>query len=285
MTQRHISKIPRRRADSHKRDYGHVLVVAGSMGMTGAAYLSSQAAITSGCGLVTLAIPQSLNVIAEVKLTEVMTLPLPETKDTSLSAKAQKALLGFSLSMNAVALGPGLSRNKETQKLIRVLVQKINKPLVLDADGINAFQGYQQALKGRRFPTVLTPHPGEMSRLIKKDAAYIKKNRINVAKRVSKDYNCVTVLKGHRTVVSSPDGEIYVNETGNSGMSTAGVGDVLTGMLVSFIAQGIDVYSASVVAVYLHGLAGDLAAKELGQFGMIASDLLARIPHVLKDVI
>jgi len=285
MVKSHISKIPKRREDSHKGDYGHVLVIAGSLGMTGAAYLASQAAIRTGCGLVTLAIPKSLNDAMEIKLTEVMTLSLEETKERSLSFKAEKQILNFISSVDVVALGPGLSRNKETQRLVRSLVKKMRCPLVLDADGINALAGFPNVLKGRKFPTILTPHSGEMARLAKKDTSYIQKNRINVAKTISKKYKCVTVLKGHRTVISSSAGDIYINETGNSGMSTAGVGDVLTGMISSFVAQGIDAHSAAVSAVYIHGLAGDLAAKELGQFSMIASDLIARLPHILKEVI
>ncbi len=285
MVEKHISKLPKRRIDAHKRDYGHVFVIAGSQGMTGAGYLASQAAILSGSGLVTLAIAKTLNTIMEIKLTEVMTLALPETRNFSLSLMAEKAIIDFVKNIDVVAMGPGLSQNKETQHLVRNLLRKIEKPIVLDADGINALAGHQEILKNRQYKTILTPHPGEMSRLIGRDTDYIQQNREIVAKRISADYNCVTILKGYRTVVSNPEGEVYINETGNSGMATAGVGDVLTGMVASFVGQGIDPYSAAVSSVYLHGKAGDLAAKEVGQFSLIASDILAKLPHVLKEVV
>lgn len=287
MIDKHISEIPKkRRVDSHKGDYGHVLVLAGSRGMTGAAYLTSQAAIRSGSGLVTLGIAASLNPVMEVKLTEVMTLALPETRNASLGLMAEKYILEFAKKADAVAIGPGLSKEKETQHLVRNLVRKIDKPIILDADGINALSGHDEVLKSRPpKTTVITPHPGEMSRLVGKDIAYIQANREAVAKEAAKEYNSVTVLKGYKTVVADPSGEVYVNETGNSGMSTAGAGDVLTGMIASFVGQGIGLYSAAVSAVYLHGKAGDLAAKDLGQFSMIAGDILERLPHVMKEVV
>ena len=285
MVKKHISKIPKRHVDSHKGDYGHVFVIAGSRGMTGAAFLTSQAAILSGSGLVTLAIPESLNPIMEVKLTEVMTLALPETKDASLSNTAGKSILDFAESVNVIAIGPGLSKNKDTQTLVRELVEKIKKPIVLDADGINALAGHPEILKKRKGVTVLTPHPGEMARFIDEDISYIQKNREKVAKNISVEYNCVTILKGYRTIVANPDGEIYVNRTGNSGMSTAGVGDILTGLVASLIGQGIDPYSASILSAYFHGKAGDLAALEKGQFSLIASDLLLKLPQVFRDAV
>jgi len=278
-----VSKMPRRHKDSHKGDYGHVLVVAGALGMTGAAYLASQSAIRSGSGLVTLAIPEGLNQIMEIKLTEVMTLPVNQTKDLTISRKAINKIRAFLDKIDVVAMGPGLSRNKETMSLVRGLLLSTKKPVVLDADGINALEGKAGILKRRKADTVITPHPGEMARLIGKDKQYVQKDRENVAKSFSIKYNCVTILKGYRTIVASPDGNVYVNATGNSGMSTAGVGDVLTGMVASLIGQGISGYSASVISVYLHGKAGDIAAWEKSQFGMIASDILDRLPQVFRD--
>lgn len=279
------SKFPVRRIDSHKGDYGHVLIVAGSVGFTGAAYLASQTSILSGSGLVTLAIPESLNQIMAVKLTEVMTLPLSETKEKTLSLDATDKIIEFSEKINACAIGPGLSRNKETGKLAKALLKKIDKPVVLDADGINALEGDPEILKARKGLTVITPHPGEMARLLKTTSENVQKDRENVAKNLSVKYNVVTILKGYKTVVANPGGEVYVNNTGNSGMSTAGMGDVLTGIVASFIGQGIDPYSASVLAVYLHGKAGDIVANEKGQFGLIATDVMNKLPYVLKDEI
>jgi len=281
----HIKKLPKRRKESHKGDFGHVLVVAGSQGMTGAAYLTSQAALLSGSGLVTLSIPESLNAIMEGKLTEVMTLPLPETGDMSLGIRAAGPIVKFSEKADAVAIGPGLSRNKETARLILTLLTEIKKPVIIDADGINALEGKQDVLKRRKGITVLTPHPGEMARLIGKGVDEVQKKREKVAKSVSVQYNCVTILKGYHTVVAGENGEVYVNETGNSGMSTAGMGDVLTGMIASFVGQGVNPFSASVVSVYFHGKAGDIVAREKGQFSLIASDVLGTLPKVFKDSI
>ena len=285
MVKQHMSKIPKRRIDSHKGDYGHVFVIAGSQGLTGAAYLACQAAMISGSGLVTLAIPKSLNPIMEVKLTEVMTFALPETKDLTLSLGAEKNILDFVEGVNVVAMGPGLSRNEETRELILKLIEKISKPLVLDADALNALSENPGLLKKRKNVAVLTPHPGEMARLIGKDISYVQKNREKVAKEIALEYNCVAILKGYKTIIANPSGETYVNDTGNSGMSTGGVGDVLTGMVASFMGQGIDAYSASVLSVYFHGKAGDVAAKDKGQLSMIATDILDKLPHVLKEYV
>jgi NAD(P)H-hydrate epimerase len=210
----------------------------------------------------------------EIKLTEVMTLPLPETDTQGLSLKAKKKILDFAKKCNAVAMGPGLGREGSTRMLVSELLEEMEAPIVLDADGINALEGDLALLTKREYPTVVTPHPGEMARLMQKDISEIQSNRTDMAKSVAEVTGSVVCLKGHKTVVASPDGKAYVNETGNSGMASGGTGDVLTGMIASFIGQGIDVYSSAVCAVYLHGLAGDIAAEEIGQFCMTASDIL-----------
>jgi len=285
MVKKHISKIQSRKEDTHKGDFGHVFVVGGSKGMSGAAYLTSQAALISGSGLVTCGIPESLNAIMEVKLTECMTLPLPETSHACIASAAEKNILEFSAKSDVIAVGPGMSRYSETLRLIRSIVTRIDKPLVLDADGIIALEKHIEILGKRKEGTVITPHPGEMSRITGKDIKWIQENREKVASDVAKKYTAVVVLKGHRTVVADSSGDIYVNQTGNSGMSTAGVGDVLTGIIASFIGQKIDLYSASVIGVYLHGLAGDIASREKGQFGMIASDLLSFLPKAIIETL
>jgi len=284
MKKKAIKKIHRRNENTHKGDYGHAFIVAGSTGMTGAAYLASQAAILSGCGLVTLGIPANLNQVMEIKLTEVMTLPLACSKEGYLKKSSEKNILNFSKKVSAVAIGPGLSRLSEVENLVRKVLLKVNKPLVLDADGLNALSKNTQLLKKRKMPTIVTPHPGEMARLINKNVSWIQKNREEVAKKFSRVYNCVTILKGFKTIVANPKGQCFVNDSGNSGMSTAGTGDVLTGMIVSLLAQGIDVYSSSIIAVHLHGVAGDYAAKEKGQISLIAGDLLDKLPQVFKEV-
>jgi len=282
MVRKHIEKIPVRRKDSHKGDYGRVFVLAGSEGMTGAAYLSCQGALRAGSGLVINGIPGSLNQIMEIKLTEAMTLPLAESKKRSLGKKARKEILDFSGRCDAVVIGPGLGDADETRALIRELVKKIECPIVLDADGLNALEGKAILLKKRKFRTVITPHPGEMARLIKKDVSFLQMQRAEIAKKVAKDTGAIVCLKGHRTVVASPDGQVYVNDTGNSGMASGGTGDVLTGMIASFIGQGVDDFSSTVSAVYLHGLAGDIAAREKGPFSMVATDILECLPRAFE---
>ncbi len=278
-----VKKVKKRARDAHKGDYGHVLIVAGSLGLTGAAYLASQGALLSGSGLVTLGIPFSLNPIMEAKLVEVMTLPLKETSAQSLAASSEKEILDFTSKVDAVAIGPGISRNKETENLVRGLIPKIKKTLILDADGINAFAGYKDKLKMRSCPLVITPHPGEMGRLIKKDADYVQKNRKAVAKKLSRDSGAIVVLKGFRTIVADKD-DVYINESGNPGMATGGTGDILTGIIASLIGQGLDPFGAAKLACYVHGLAGDLAVKEYGEISLTAAGVLKYLPDAFKGL-
>ncbi|MBL7085330.1 MAG: NAD(P)H-hydrate dehydratase [Candidatus Omnitrophica bacterium] len=274
--------LPVRKSDSHKGDYGHVFILAGSVGLTGAAYLASRASLLSGSGLVTLGLPKSLNSIMEVKLTEVMTKPLAETVNSTLSLGALPQIKKILPAIDALAVGPGLSRNPQTQKLVHKLLSTVTKPLVLDADGINALIGKLTVFSKIKAKVVLTPHPGEISRLLNLSIAEIQKNRSKIAKEFAQKYNLVLVLKGHRTVVASGKGQIYVNETGNPGMASGGCGDVLTGMIASFLGQGISPYLAAKLAVYVHGLAGDYAAKEKGQISLTAGDVLDKLPQALK---
>lgn len=284
MVRHAINKIKVRPKDTHKGDYGHVFVLAGSVGMTGAAYLTSQATLLSGSGLVTLGIPKSLNPIMEAKLTEVMTLPLDETAEQSFAASSEKRILDFASKADVVAIGPGISRNAETQGLLRNLIKKIDKPIVLDADGLNAFSGKISLLSDHKKALVITPHPGEMARLAGETASAIQRDRRTAAKKASQSCNCITVLKGSRTVVASAAGKIYVNVTGNPGMATGGVGDVLTGIIASFIGQGIEPFGAAKLGAYLHGRAGDLAIREKGEISLIATDLLDKLPAVFRNL-
>jgi hydroxyethylthiazole kinase-like uncharacterized protein yjeF len=279
-----LKNFPKRAPDADKRRFGHVLVIAGSNGYTGAAYLTSQAAILSGSGLVTLAVGKTIYPIMAVKLTEVMVKPFFETKDYSLSLLAEKELVNFSERCDCVAIGPGISQNKETQGLVKSLLSKIGKPIVLDADGINAFVGHTDSLKTATAPLILTPHVGEMARLLDKDIDEVKNNRKDIALEFAHKYNIVLALKGHETIVAGPDGAIYVNATGNAGMATGGTGDVLTGMIASFAGQGMDAFSAAAAGVYFHGLAGDIAVKEKGVLSLIATDLLNKLPEVLRTI-
>ena len=274
------TQLLRRRPDAHKGDFGHIFILAGSARFSGAAVLSGEAAIRSGAGLVTLGIPKSLNsAIIKIKPKEVMTLPLPETSDGSLSLGGYKKIKDFVKNADVLVVGPGLTQNKSTQGLTRKVISKIDKPVVIDADGLNALVGHLDLLG---FARILTPHPGEMARLLGFSIKKVQDNRIYITRKFAKDYKVTLVLKGHDTIVADFNGNLYINKTGNPGMATAGSGDVLTGMIAAFLAQGLKVFDASKYAVYLHGLAGDLAAKEKTQLGMIASDIIDKIPEAVK---
>ena len=250
--------------------------------MTGAAYLCSMGALRSGSGLVINGIPESLNQIMEIKLTEAMTLPLPENKAGGIGLRAKNVILDFAEKCQAVAIGPGIGGSDETRKLVKELLKKIECPVVLDADGLNALGGNISLLKKRKGVTVITPHPGEMAGLIKKEVSFIQLQRVETAKKIAKEAGAIVCLKGEKTVVASPEGQTFVNNTGNSGMATGGTGDILTGMIASFIGQGVEEYSACISSVHLHGLAGDLASAELGPFGMIAGDIIKYLPQAFK---
>ena len=236
--------------------------------------------------MVTLGIPKGINnAIIKIKLPEVMTLPLPETKEDNVSIKAYKRIIDFINKADIIVIGPGLGRERSTQKLIQKLIKNINKPLVIDADGLNALAGHLSILtatRGKRPVTILTPHPGEMSRLCGKSIKKIQDKRREVAKMFAACYKITLVLKGHKTIVADFKNKLYINKTGNPGMSTAGSGDVLTGIIASFLGQGLDEFNAAKSAVYIHGLAGDLAAKEKNQLSLIASDIIDKIPEAIK---
>jgi hydroxyethylthiazole kinase-like uncharacterized protein yjeF len=268
--------------DSHKGDFGHVLILAGSPRFSGAAILCCQACLRSGAGLVTLAIPESLNkVFIKIKPAEAMTLPLPQTKEGTLSSLAFAKIREFVKKIDVLAIGPGLSQNASTQSLVRRVIKSIDKPMVIDADGLNALVAHLSVLSGKT-RAILTPHPGEMARLLGVKVSQVQKDRKKVAKDFVNRYNVILVLKGHETLVVEKIKGIYLNKTGNPGMAKAGSGDVLTGMIAAFLAQGLDSFEAAKYAVYLHGLAGDLAAQEKSQLAMIASDIIAKIPKAIK---
>jgi NAD(P)H-hydrate epimerase len=283
MAKKNTDGIKPRPKDSHKGNYGHVLVLAGTVGMSGAAYLASQAALFSGSGLVTLGIPKSLNAIMEIKLTEVMTLPLDETPAMSLAENAYSRIEEFSEKADILAVGPGLSTNSQTRHLIRQVAANINKDLVLDADGINAYADDPDALSKRKARLVITPHPGELSRITKESVEKIQQNREASARKASQKLGAVVVLKGSKTVVADGD-KIYLNESGNPGMATGGTGDVLTGIIASLIGQGLEPFGASKLGTHVHGLAGDLAMREKGEISLTASDILSKLPAAFKSL-
>ena len=248
--------------------------------------LSGLSAMRSGAGLVTLGIPESLaKPIIKSKPREIMMLPLPETEECTLSLSGFAKIRGLAKDIDVVAIGPGLTQHKSTQALVRKIVAEFNQPLVIDADALNALAGHLNILRdkspaGRN--TILTPHQKELSRLLGVSVEVIEKDRKGIAKKAACDYNLTIVLKGHNTVVADSKGNLYLNKSGNPGMATAGSGDVLTGMIAAFLAQGLGAFEAAKYAVYIHGLAGDLAAKNKTQIGMIASDIIEMIPEAIK---
>lgn len=249
--------------------------------------LCSSAVMRAGAGLVTIGIPHSLNTaLIKIKLPEVMTLPLPQTRGGCLSPAAYGKIMEFMRTADIMVAGPGLDEAAPTHALVRRIVVSGSKPVVLDASGIGAFAGKRDTLRAcrrnGRSPLIMTPHPGEMARFLGITVSAVQAARKEVAQKASVEYNITTVLKGYHTVIASPDGRCAVNTTGNPGMSTAGSGDVLAGIIAAFLGQGLDAFDAARYGAYVHGLAGDLAAAKKTQIGMIASDIIAAIPDAIK---
>jgi NAD(P)H-hydrate epimerase len=278
----------RRHADAHKGSVGDVLLIAGSRGKTGAAALSSETVLRAGAGLVTVATARSAQALLVTQArTEVMTEALEETHDGAISSAALDRALQLAQKRTVIAVGPGLSSSEEsTRAFVREMVEKRTAPMVIDADGLNALAPWPEDLKGSdEAPIIVTPHPGEMARLTGKTNAEVVADRINVAQEFATKHHIITVLKGSRTIIASPGGEVYVNPTGNAGMATAGSGDVLTGLVAGLLAQRpSEPLEATIAAVYLHGLAGDLAADRLGMRPLIASDITANLSEAILQV-
>jgi hydroxyethylthiazole kinase-like uncharacterized protein yjeF len=267
--------------ETTKRRVGVVLVLAGSRAMTGAAVLAAAAATRAGAGLVTLAVPEGILPVVEVGLTEGTFLPLPETNAGSVAEDAWPALEERLATVTAVALGPGLTTDPSTSELVRRLVRACPVPFVLDADGLNAFEGRSAALSDRHAEAVLTPHAGEFGRLTGLSAEEVAQDRVGHARKAAAGFRCVVLLKGSRTVVAEPDGRATVNPTGGPYLASGGTGDVLTGTIAALLARGLRPAEAAMSGAYVHGLAGRLAAEEVGQ-GVVASDLLPRLPRVVS---
>jgi NAD(P)H-hydrate epimerase len=279
------ASLPARRLSSHKGTFGHAGIIAGSVGKTGAAAMAAKAALRVGAGLVTVAIPSSVNDVLESKLLEAMTVPMPETKARTLSRTAFDRLRAFIGARTAIAIGPGLSTHPETVELVQALVKLLDRPAVLDADALNALAGRAALLTECKTPPILTPHPGEMARLeMDATSQSVNADRIGTATRFARERGVFVVLKGARTVIARPDGTVGISPTGNPGMATAGTGDALTGMMAGLLAQGLASWEAACSAVYLHGLAGDLAASATGQAGLIAGDVIEQIANALRSI-
>jgi hydroxyethylthiazole kinase-like uncharacterized protein yjeF len=269
-----------RAIEANKGSYGHVLVIGGSLGKAGAAAMAGFSALRAGAGLSTVATPTSVLATVASFHSELMTEPLAETEHGTISLRALGLTLDALLVRKTVAIGPGISRNSETAEFVRTIVSRGDKSLVVDADALSAFEGSADQLTGRGRTVVITPHPGEMSRLTGLSIAEIQANRLEVARNFAREHSLIVVLKGHRTLIAAPDGAVWVNPTGNPGMATGGTGDILTGMVAALLAQHPrHALNATALAVYLHGLAGDLASESVGENSLVATDLVRFLPQ------
>jgi NAD(P)H-hydrate epimerase len=274
-----------REPGAHKGDFGHLMIIAGSPGKAGAGVLAARSALRVGAGLVSVATPNNLVPIIQTSIAEAMCIPAAESIEGTLGLGSEEELLKAAVGMSACAIGPGLSTHYETVQVIRNLIQRLTIPLIIDADGLNALAGNIAILKKAKAPVILTPHPGEMARLLAISSAEVQKDRLGIAADFAAKYKVTIVLKGAGTVVACPDGKLFINATGNPGMATGGTGDALTGMIGGFLAQGYPAEQAACLAVYLHGLAGDLAVKEKTEMGMIAGDLIEKIPDAIRETL
>ena len=271
-----LSILPDRDPWAHKGCFGKILLVCGSVGFTGAAALAAKAALRSGAGLVFLGVPQSIYAIEAIKLDEAIVFPLPE-EDGKLSERALDEILRRLPQMDAILIGPGLGQSCGVLTVVRKVLEAFSGPVIVDADSINVLSTHRDILRGRKAPTIVTPHDVEFSRL----GGYIGNNRAESAASLARELGCIVLLKGHRTVIT--DGAVcYTNQTGNPGMAVGGSGDVLAGIIVSLLGQGIAPLEAAACGAWIHGAAGDLCARELGQYGMLPSDMVQNLPRLLK---
>jgi NAD(P)H-hydrate epimerase len=277
-----LPALPPRAADGHKGDFGRVLVVAGSRGMSGAAILCATAALRAGAGLVKVAVPGEILPIVAVGNPCYTTAALPHDGAGHLAHAAHTTLLGLCEMHDVVAVGPGLGHSLELTLLMIELIEKVTRPMVIDADGLNAFVGHADKLRGNGAPRVITPHPGEFARLLQTDTKTVQARRQELAVEFARERKLIVVLKGQGTIVT--DGQrVYQNTTGNPGMATGGTGDVLTGIIAALIGQHLSPFDAAQLGVHLHGLAGDLARDQIGEVSLIATDLLEFLPPALRQ--
>lgn len=270
-----LSILPDRAADAHKGDFGKILLLCGSKGYTGAAYLAAMGALRSGAGLVFLGVPESIYAIEAIKLNEAIVFSLPE-EDGKLSADAVPAILERLPKMDAVLIGPGLGQSAGVFEVVKVVLEQAQCPVLLDADGINLIAAHKDIVRGRTNPTILTPHAGEFGRL-----GGNPEERTVAAEAMAKDLGCILLLKGHHTVITD-GGTTYINTTGNPGMAVGGSGDMLAGIITALLGQGIAPLEAAACGAWLHGAAGDICAAEIGQYGMLPTDMLNVLPRLLK---
>jgi NAD(P)H-hydrate epimerase len=275
--------LPPRAPDSNKGNFGRVLVVAGSRGMSGAAVLAGSSALRGGAGLVRVAVPQEVLPIVAGGNPCYLTAALAQDENGILAPEAEAEVLALAKANDVVAFGPGLGRSQAVTRIALALIENLQEPLVIDADGLNALADHTERLKKRDAPLIMTPHPGEFSRLIRQDIPTIQARRQELAAQFAAEHGVVMVLKGQGTVVT--DGRrAYINTSGNPGMATGGTGDVLTGLIAAFLGQGLEEFAAAQLGVYLHGVAGDLARDDLGEVSLIASDLVEYLPKVINRI-
>jgi NAD(P)H-hydrate epimerase len=278
--------IKRREREAHKGTFGHCLILAGSTGKTGAAALAANSCVRSGAGLVTLAVPEKLNPVLELKTTEAMTLPLPDDSHGHLSKLAFKTIEKQLPGKNAVAVGPGIGMHADTVNLVQTLTESVKQPMVIDADGLNAVAEDLSVLQRKASSClVITPHPGEMARLHGSPLPDIAAIRISIAQDFARDHDVYIVLKGARTIIAAPDGMVAINGSGNPGMASGGTGDVLTGVITSLLGQGYPPWHACRIGVFIHGLAGDMVAIEKGEIGITASDITEMLPYAFNRLL
>lgn len=264
--------------DSNKGTLGSLLCICGSYGMAGAAIMAGKAALRCGIGLLKIAVPKSIYPVCATNILESVYYPLEETSNGVISSKNTDFLLEMCEKSSAVVIGCGLSVCDDTKNLVQSVITNCEKPLVIDADALNCICNKPEILKNLKAPAIITPHPGEMARLLHSTPKTVNSNRENTAIDFAKKFGVVTVLKGAGTIIASPDGEVYINHTGNSGMATGGSGDVLSGIIGSLLAQGASPINAAAAGVFLHGTIGDLAAEELGKISMLPTDMIDMIP-------
>ena len=274
--ERVLAMLPERDENAHKGDFGKILLLCGSLGYTGAAALSAMGALRAGAGLVYLGVPESIYAIEAVKLTEPIVFPLPQEQGM-LSVSALPEILKRLKGADAVLVGPGLGQSEGTLAVTRTVLENAQCPVVVDADGINVLSRHMDILRERQAPTILTPHAGEFARMGGKSG----QDRVTAAKEFAEEFGCVLLLKGHNTVITDGD-RCYVNRTGNPGMAVGGSGDVLAGIVVSLLGQGIEPLTAAACSAWLHGAAGDLCAEKIGQYGMLPTDMLEVLPRLMK---
>ena len=279
-----LRSFKKRQKDSHKGTYGHLFIIAGSLGKTGAAVMAAKAALKTGAGLVTVGIPQSCLPMVARGMVELMTEPLAETREKAISAEALPRARTLFKGKDALLIGPGISTQGSTAEFVAKLMPEIKLPVVIDADGLNILSMKPELLKRLPKTAILTPHPGEFARLLGLELRDVIKRKLELAPAFAQERGVYLVLKGYRTLICAPDGRTFVNPTGNPGMATGGSGDVLSGMIASFLMQDKDVLQAALAAVYLHGLSGDLAVEKTGERALVAGDLIHYLPAALKEL-